>query len=80
MNDPIHRQRGLAVLLDALEAELLAAPAADIGEALRDTARARDVLCREVRGLVNKAMTAVEDSPAAAMPDGIGEQAGLHRH
>ena len=68
MIDPLGRQRGLAALLDALEAELLAAPAEDIAEALRDTARARDVICRKMRALVGGAMTAIEDGPAAAMP------------
>ena len=81
MKDGVSRQRGLAALLDALEAELLAAPAEEVGDALRDTARARDVICRELRALVSGAVAAIDDGPAAGgLPRGLDGQADLHRN
>jgi hypothetical protein len=61
-------QSGLTALLDALERELLAAPAEEVRDAWRETGRARNIVCEEVRALLNKAIAASEDGSAAAPP------------
>src|SRR6516164_7661140 len=55
----------LTVLLDAFEAELLAAPADEVRDALREAGRAGNVACQEVRALLNEAIAASEDGSAA---------------
>ena len=70
----------LLALLDALEAELLAAPAAEVRDALRETGRARDGACREVRSVLDHAAAANEDVPVAVAPCGMRDLLGLHRH
>jgi hypothetical protein len=79
MTRPMHRPAMLTALLDALEAELLAAPMEELQDTLRLTGRARDVACQEVRSLLNEARAATEDSSARTGPHDIrGEQIGLH--
>src|SRR5215472_5496781 len=55
----------LTVLLDALERELLTAPAAEVRDAWRGTGRARSIACQEVRALLDEAIAASEDGSAA---------------
>ena len=70
----------LARLLDALEADILDAPAEDIRAALRETGRAREGALHEIRSLLRQA-EAAEDGHGAAMPrDGPGGGVGAHRH
>jgi hypothetical protein len=72
-------QSGLAVLLDALERELLAAPIDEVREAWRGTGRARNIARQEIRALLNAAIAASEDSPALQhLPPDIFT--GLDRH
>jgi hypothetical protein len=54
MTRPAHPPAALTTLLDALEAELLAAPTEEVRDTLRLTARARDAACQEVRWLLNE--------------------------
>ena len=61
-------QSGLTALLDALERELLAAPAAEVGDVWRETGRARNIVCEEVRALLDEAIAASEDAYAATPP------------
>jgi hypothetical protein len=56
---------GLTALLDALEREILAAPADQVRDVLREAGRATGVACQEVQALVNEAIAASEDDPAA---------------
>ena len=70
----------LLTLLDALEAELLAAPAAEVRDALRETGRARDGACREVRSGLDDAAAANEDGPIPVAPCDLRGLPGLHRH
>ena len=84
-------QSGLTALLDALERELLAAPAAEVRDAWRETGRARNIVC-EVRALLDEAIAASEDgSTAMSLPDtcagldpllGVSRKLrpGAHRH
>jgi hypothetical protein len=73
MNYP---RSGLTALLDALERELLAAPAdevrdawrATVRDAWRATGRARDCACEEVRKLLDDAIAASDDGPTATLP------------
>jgi hypothetical protein len=65
----IHQpQSGLTKLLDALERELLAAGADELRDALRETGRARSIACQEIRVVLNEAIAASEDDPAATLP------------
>jgi hypothetical protein len=68
-------QSGLTALLDALERELLAAPADEVRAALRQTGRAHNIARQEVRMLLNEAIAASEEDSAAASPPDI--RAGL---
>jgi hypothetical protein len=70
-------QSGLTALLDALERELLAAPADEVRAALRETGRARNIACQEVRALLNEAIAASEEGSAATPP--LDTCAGLDR-
>jgi hypothetical protein len=58
----------LTALLDALERELLAAPAGEVRDAWRGTGRARSIACQEVRALLDEAIAAGEDGSAATPP------------
>jgi hypothetical protein len=75
----------LTALLDALEAELLAAPTEEVRDILRLTGRARDVACQEVRSLLNEARAATEEGSARTRPHEMRDvtirlDLGLHRH
>src|SRR5215471_15402626 len=61
-------QSGLAMLLDALERELLAAPVDEVREAWRGTDRARNIARQEIRALLNEAIAASEEDAAAIPP------------
>jgi hypothetical protein len=63
-------QSGLAALLDSLERELLAARADEVRDVVRETGRASNTACQEVRVLLNEAIGAMEEgSPAIGQPD-----------
>ena len=75
----------LTTLLDALEAELLAAPTVEVRFSLYLTGRARDAACQEVRSLLTDAGAATEEGSAPTRPhdvrDGqIRPGLGLYRH
>jgi len=61
-------QSELTALLDALERELLAAQADEVRAALRETGRARNIACQEVRAMLNEAIAASEEGSAATPP------------
>jgi len=64
-------------LLDALERELLAAPAGEVRDAWRGTGRARSIACQEVRALLDDAIAASKEGDAATPPPDTG--AGIDR-
>jgi hypothetical protein len=64
-------QFGLTALLDALERELLAAQADEVPDALRESGRARNIVCQEIRALLNEAIAESEDGSAATLPPDI---------
>ena len=72
-------QSKLTALLDALERELLAAPADELRDALRETGRARNIACQEVRALLNEAIAASEEGSAATLPPETCARTGLDR-
>jgi hypothetical protein len=72
-----YQQSGLTALLDALERELLAAPADEVRAAVRETGRVRNIARQEVRVLLNEAIAASEEDSAAASPPDT--RAGLDR-
>jgi hypothetical protein len=61
-------QSALTALLDALERELLAAPAEEVRAAWRETGQARNIVCEEIRALLDEAIAASEDGSAATPP------------
>jgi hypothetical protein len=61
-------QSGLTALLDALEQELLAAPADEVRSAWRKSGRARNMARLEVQALLDEAIAASEDGSAAPSP------------
>jgi hypothetical protein len=61
-------QSGLTALLDALERELLATQADEVRDALRESGRARNIVCQEVQALLNEAIAASEEDSAATLP------------
>ncbi len=80
-----HGPDGLQALLDALEAELLAASVEEVRDALRETGRARDAACREDRSVLNEAAASgkdqtLEDEPVSVWPFGTRIRNSLHRH
>jgi hypothetical protein len=80
-----HLPATLTALLDALEAELLAAPTVEVRDILRLTGRARDAACNEVRSLLNEAKAATEEGSAAVNPHDMRDEPvrldqGLYRH
>jgi hypothetical protein len=80
-----HGPIGLQALLDALEAELLAASVEEVRDALCETGRARDAACREVRSVLNEAVASnkderLEDEPVSVLPFGARIRSSLHRH
>ena len=58
----------LAVLLDALEADLLRAPNGDLGAALRETCRAKEGAIREIRSLLRDAEGRSENGYPLTLP------------
>ncbi len=85
MRRPGHGPDGLHALLDAVEAELLAAPVEDVRDALRETGRARDAVCREVRSVLDEAAGSSRDDvpegePRSLVPLGARVRSGVHRH
>jgi hypothetical protein len=65
MTRTVYPQSGLTALLDALEQELLAAPPDEVRDAWRETGRARNIACQEVRTLLDEAIAASEDGSTA---------------
>ena len=85
MTRPAHPRSALTALLDALEAELLTAPAEEVGDALRATGRERNAACQEVRSLLNEAKAATEEGSARTRPHDMRHEPvrldlGLYRH
>jgi hypothetical protein len=75
----------LTALLDALEAELLAAPTVEVRCSLWLTGRARSAACQEVRSLLNAAQAATEEGSARTTPHDMRDEPvrldlGLYRH
>jgi hypothetical protein len=69
----------LVRLLDALEADLLAAVAAEVRDVLRETGRDPDCACQEIRTVLQTAMRQEDGATIQARhdwPTGIP----LHRH
>jgi hypothetical protein len=80
-----HLPAALTALLDALEAELLAACTAEVRDSLRLTGRARDAACDEVRSLLSEAKAATEEGSARTRPhdmrvEPVRLDLGLYRH
>jgi len=75
-----HLPSGLTALLDVLERDLLAAPADEVREALRETGRAPETTCEEVRALLDEAIIASEDASHVTIPLDPRAKTGLHRH
>jgi hypothetical protein len=85
MMRPAHPPAALTALLDALEAELLAAPPVEVRFSLRSTGRARVAACDEVRSLLNEAKAATEEGFARVGPHDVRDEPirlglGLYRH
>jgi hypothetical protein len=68
MTRPGNPQSRLAALLDALEREILAAQTDEMRGAWRGTGRARNIALQEVRALLDEAIAASEEGPAATLP------------
>lgn len=58
----------LTALLDALEQELLGGSADEVRDAMRDSGRARDAVCAEIRSLLNEAQVESDAGSAVVMP------------
>ena len=69
-------QSGLTALLDALERELLAAPADEVRDAWRKRGRERNIARQEVRAFLNEAIAASEEGSAEPLPS---DSTGLDR-
>ena len=85
MTRPANSPAMLTELLDALEAELLAAPASEVQFSLRLTGRARSAASQEVRSLLDEAKAATEEGFARTGPQDRRDEAirldlGLYRH
>ncbi len=70
----------LAALLDALEADLLGAPSAEVQAALRETGRAREGAVRELRSLLQDAEADGHDGCPLVLPRGGHDGMGTQRH
>jgi hypothetical protein len=82
---PAHPSAALTALLDALEAELIAAPIEEVRDTLRLTGRARDAACQEVRSLLNEAKASTDAGSARTRPREMRDESaslylGLYRH
>lgn len=85
MNRIGHGPEGLQALLEALEAELLAASAEEVRDAVRETGRAREAVCREIRSVLDEATAssrdeAFEEEPLSVLPFDLRNRSSLHRH
>ena len=69
----------LEALLDALEADLVAASTEDVQDAIRETGRSKDGTCCEVRSVVDGAVAASEDCLPRRAFHGLDGQFGLYR-
>ena len=70
----------LAALLDALAADLLAAPTEDVQAALRDTSRAKEGAVREIRSLLREAQEDGADCYPPALPCDGHDGSSTYRH
>jgi DNA-directed RNA polymerase specialized sigma24 family protein len=77
MTRTAYPQSRLTALLDALERELLAAPADEVRDAWREAGRAGNIACQEVRELLNEAIATSEDSSAATPWRDTSAETGL---
>ena len=66
----------LEALLDAMEADLLAAPAEDVRDALHKTGGSKDGAHREMRSVLDETLATDEDRTPT--PSNLGSQDGLH--
>jgi hypothetical protein len=78
MTRPSHPPAALSALLDALEAELLAAPMEEVRDTLRLTGRARDSACQEIRSLLNEATAATAEGSARTRPNDMRDKPVRH--
>jgi len=69
----------LEALLDAMQADLLAAPAEDGRNALHETGRSKDGACREILSVLEEAFAADEGGNPTRTPSNLRSQDGLHR-
>ena len=69
----------LEALLDSLEADLVAASAEEMQDAVRETGRSKDSACREVQSVVDGAVVASEDCLSRRAFHGLDSQLGLCR-
>ncbi len=67
-------------MLDALERDLFAAPTNELRDTLRETGRARQAACQEVRALLNDAISAVENNSTMTISFNHGTNNDLLRH
>ena len=78
MTKPWNMPSALAALLDALEADLLGAPAQEVQAALRETGRARESAIYEIRSLLRDVQADDHDRcPLTTLsdePDGMSTQ------
>ena len=72
------RTSGLTALLDALEQDLLSAPAAELRHAQCETGRAWDSACQEIRSLLEA--VASDDGVTVAASPRTPAATGLHLH
>ena len=80
MTKPWDAPSALAVLLDALEADLLVAPMQEVRTALRETSRARESAICELRSLLRDVQAADHDrcSPTPLPDDHDGMNGQRH--
>lgn len=70
----------LAGVLDALQRELLAADAGEVRDATRETGRAWNVACQQIRGQLNNALPASEDRFPVMPQSDIRTTTGPYKH
>jgi len=69
----------LEALLDEMEADLLAAPAEDVRDALCETGRSEDGAYREIRSVLDEACAANEGCTPTQTHSNLGSHDGLPR-
>ena len=79
MTRPGIRSSALVSLLDALEADLLAAAAEELHDALRETGRDTDGACQEIRAVLEAALQQ-EDGPSLPTLRNWPASTSLFRH